>query len=173
MLNFNVLVPLALISLPALAVTYVTDRKRLGILRPLADQSSPFTVLALRLAPFYLWLSILTLQPHKEERFMYPAYPLLCFNAAVSVYLMRGWLETAFIKLTNSPYRVSLDEQISVLANAIGIGLSITHLPQLYFFHCCWIDHSFGIPHLRSLALLSFSVDHLPRFPDGRTSASP
>jgi alpha-1,2-mannosyltransferase len=90
-----------------MAVTYAVDRKRLGLTRPAADQSSPFTILGLRLMPFYLWLGILSLQPHKEERFMFPAYPLLCFNAAVCVYLMRGWLEVGFVRLTKSPYRAS------------------------------------------------------------------
>lgn len=28
------------------------------------------------------------MQAHKEERFMYPAYPLLCFNAAVAMHLI-------------------------------------------------------------------------------------
>ncbi|EEB05328.1 mannosyltransferase complex subunit Alg9 [Schizosaccharomyces japonicus yFS275] len=36
-------------------------------------------------APFYLWLGIFTLQPHKEERFMYPAYPVLCLTAAIGL----------------------------------------------------------------------------------------
>ncbi|KAK0465555.1 glycosyltransferase family 22 protein [Desarmillaria tabescens] len=107
LLNFNVLTPLALLSLPALAVTYAVDRKRLGSTKPRKEESSPFTLLALRLAPFYLWLSILSKQEHKEERFMFPAYPMLCFNAAISVYLIRGWLETAFIKITKSPYRAA------------------------------------------------------------------
>ncbi|KAF8167320.1 glycosyltransferase family 22 protein [Crassisporium funariophilum] len=106
-INFNCILPLALISLPALVVTYFVDRKRLGVFTPTANQSSPFTLLALRLAPLYLWLGILTSQPHKEERFMFPAYPLLCFNAAVTVYLMRGWLEVVFIKVTKSPYKAS------------------------------------------------------------------
>lgn len=106
LLNFNVLVPFALLALPALGVTYVIDPKRLGFIKPTADQTSPFTTLAIRLAPFYLWLGILTLQAHKEERFMFPAYPLLCFNAAITLYLVRGWLEVAFIKVTKSPYRV-------------------------------------------------------------------
>jgi alpha-1,2-mannosyltransferase len=106
-LNFNLLTPMSLLSLPALALTYVIDRKRLGLVKPSAQQSSPFSVLALRLLPLYLWLGILSLQPHKEERFMFPAYPLLCFNAAVTLYLVRGWMEVAFISLTNSPYRVS------------------------------------------------------------------
>jgi len=107
-LNFNILAPLSLFALPALAVTYVVDRKRLGFFTPSPDQSSPFTILGLRLLPFYLWLGILTFQAHKEERFMFPAYPMLCFNAAVTLYLVRGWQEAAFIKLTNSPYRASV-----------------------------------------------------------------
>ncbi|KDR85775.1 hypothetical protein GALMADRAFT_52757 [Galerina marginata CBS 339.88] len=106
-LNFNVLILLALVSAPALAVTYFVDRKRLGFYTPNANQSSPFTILAFRLAPLYLWMGILALQPHKEERFMFPAYPLVCFNAAVCVYLIRGWLEVAFIGLTKSPYKAS------------------------------------------------------------------
>jgi alpha-1,2-mannosyltransferase len=113
-LNFNCILPLALLSLPALGVTYAIDRKRLGIVSSTSKQSSPFTVLSLRLAPLYLWFGILSLQPHKEERFMFPAYPLLCFNAAVALYLMRGWLEVAYIKVTNSPYRVSYLKNIHV-----------------------------------------------------------
>jgi alpha-1,2-mannosyltransferase len=38
---------------------------------------------------------------------MFPVYPLLCFNAAVTLYLVRGWLEVAFVAATKSPYRVS------------------------------------------------------------------
>ena len=106
-LNFNVLLPFALAAFPALIITYYVDRQRLGFYTPSIDQSSPYTVLAIRLAPFYLWLGIFSLQAHKEERFMFPAFPLLCFNAAVTVYLVRGWQEALFIKITSSPYRVS------------------------------------------------------------------
>ncbi|KAG5342034.1 hypothetical protein C0989_005714 [Termitomyces sp. Mn162] len=105
-LNFNILVPLSVLALPALLVTYFVDNKRLGIFKPSVYESSPFTLLAIRLLPFYIWLGILTSQAHKEERFMFPAYPLLCFNAAVALYLIRGWQEALFIKITNSPYRV-------------------------------------------------------------------
>ena len=107
-LNFNILVPFALAALPALLVTYRFDQKRLGERRQFVNQSSPYVLLAVRLAPVYLWVGIMTAQKHKEERFMYPIYPLLCFNAAVTVYLVRGWFETAFIAVTNSPYRVSV-----------------------------------------------------------------
>lgn len=106
-LNFNIMLPLALLSFPSLILTYFVDKKRLGVQpKPNSGQSSPYTILAIRLAPFYLWLSILTIQAHKEERFMFPSYTMLAFNSAVTIYLMRGWLEVAFIKLTRSPYRV-------------------------------------------------------------------
>ena len=74
--------------------------------KPGPDQSSPFTLLALRLAPLYVWTAVLTAQAHKEERFMFPAYPLICFNAAVALYLIRGWMEVAYISATKSSYRV-------------------------------------------------------------------
>lgn len=104
-LNFNGVFLLAILSLPALFVTSYVDRKRLGFVKAAPERSSPFAVLAIRLAPLYLWLVILSAQPHKEERFMYPAYPLICFNAAVTLYLGRGWMEVAYMKMV-TPYAV-------------------------------------------------------------------
>lgn len=106
-LNFNGLLLLAILSLPALVVTYFVDQKRLGTGKRDSERSSPFTLLAMRLLPLYLWIGALTAQPHKEERFMFPAYTLVCFNAAVTLYLARGWLEVAYVKTTASPYQVS------------------------------------------------------------------
>ncbi|KAF2031917.1 hypothetical protein EK21DRAFT_99437 [Setomelanomma holmii] len=40
------------------------------------------------ISPFYLWLAIFTVQPHKEERFMYPVYPALALNAAMSLHIL-------------------------------------------------------------------------------------
>ena len=110
-LNFNVLAPLALISLPALYVTSIVDRKRLGGATKTTESeqtSSPFVVLAFKLLPVYVWMGILTSQAHKEERFMFPAYPMICFNAAVALYLIRGWMEVTFVHFTNSPYKVNI-----------------------------------------------------------------
>lgn len=108
-LNFNFFLPLALMSLPALAITYRYDFRRLGKtqMKPREGESSPYVLIALRLSPFYLWLTIFTAQAHKEERFMYPAYPFLCFNAVVTIYLMKGWMEKYHVHLTKSPYRTS------------------------------------------------------------------
>ena len=156
-LNFNCILPLALISLPALGVTYVIDHRRLGLISPTSNQSSPFTILGLRLAPFYLWLGILSLQPHKEERFMFPAYPLLCFNAAVALYLMRGWMEVAFIKVTNSQYKVS--SKTIVRCPTIDIpqitGFPVITLQKLHLFGRRHVCTYLCLSHLGPLALLS------------------
>ncbi|KAI0782383.1 glycosyltransferase family 22 protein [Irpex lacteus] len=105
-LNMNVIIPLAFFSLPALLITHRIDRRRLGD-RAGPERSSPYTLLAVRLAPMYVWFAIFFAQPHKEERFMFPVYPLICFNAAVCLYLVRGWMEVAFVTLTKSPYRAA------------------------------------------------------------------
>ncbi|KAJ3504710.1 hypothetical protein NLJ89_g7791 [Agrocybe chaxingu] len=166
-INFNFVLPLALISLPALAVTYAVDRKRLGLYTPTANQSSPFTLLALRLAPLYLWLGILTLQPHKEERFMFPAYPLLCFNAAVSIYLIRGWLEVGYIKATNSPYRASQAVVFSNLTLSIVVAssfISLTRILALWNYYHAPFGIAFDL-QMTELPRLLNATGLLPVYP--------
>lgn len=121
-LNFNVLAPLALISLPALYITFIVDRERLGSVTKttgLEQTSSPLVVLGFKLLPVYVWIGILTSQAHKEERFMFPAYPMLCFNAAVALYLIRGWMEVVFIHFTKSPYNVNTFFSLTLLCTKL------------------------------------------------------
>lgn len=122
-LAFNVLLPLALLSLPVLFITSIVDPKRMGDKRDrMIGQTSPFISLAIRLLPLYLWIGILSMQPHKEERFLFPAYGLILLNACTTIYLLRGCLEQAFIKYTRSPYKVSLSFVIP------SITLVLNHL---------------------------------------------
>lgn len=95
-----VVLGLALTSAPlAIAVRFldpsrVTGRTNIpakGHGKP--HQSTRLALLLLRLAPVYLWLGLLSSQPHKEERFMFPAYSLLCFNAAVGLEIFTGIIE--------------------------------------------------------------------------------
>lgn len=79
-LNFHVWFLLALVSLPLLVLQHYTGSK--GAMRTSWLRGITF------LLPFYLWLGIFTLQPHKEERFMYPAYPALALNAAVALHII-------------------------------------------------------------------------------------
>ena len=108
LLGFNILLPLALLSLPALFITTIVDPKRFGDTRDrVAGQTSPAVSMAIRLSGMYLWLGVLTMQAHKEERFLFPAYGLILLNSSTTTYLMRGWGEAVFLKVTKSPYRVS------------------------------------------------------------------
>ena len=108
LLNFNIVFPLAFLSLPMLHISTIYDPKRFGDLRDrIPDTTSPAMSLAIRLSPAYLYVAVLTLQKHKEERFLFPAYGNIILNAAVTIYLARGLFEQAFIKVTKSPYRVS------------------------------------------------------------------
>ncbi|KAI0715109.1 glycosyltransferase family 22 protein [Earliella scabrosa] len=131
LLNFNVLVPFALFSLPALAITYFVDHRRLGDRYQYVNQSSPYVLLTLRLAPAYIWAAIMTAQKHKEERFMYPIYPLICFNAAVTVYLVRGWLETAFVAATKSPYKASQSSLFSQFTLSVVATTGVLSLSRI------------------------------------------
>ncbi|KAJ1024117.1 hypothetical protein NDA16_002956 [Ustilago loliicola] len=129
LLNFNVLFPLALLSLPLLFVTARFDPRRFQ--RPALEASakkghasveqpsSLFSLALLRIAPFYLWFVVLSIQAHKEERFMYPAYTLLCMNAAVSLYLIRTLAEVTFVKVTKSPYRASKSSLFTTITSSV------------------------------------------------------
>ncbi|CAD5122594.1 DgyrCDS11006 [Dimorphilus gyrociliatus] len=77
-LNFNIAFPLAIISLPILffskLIVSADDTNR-----------NVTAVLCFCLAPFYLWLTVFILQPHKEERFLFPIYTLICLSAAICI----------------------------------------------------------------------------------------
>ncbi len=55
------------------------------------------------ISPVWVWLLAISALPHKEERFLFPAYGHVVLNAAVAIYLARGWVEAAFLKVTASP----------------------------------------------------------------------
>ncbi|TQN67047.1 Alpha-1,2-mannosyltransferase alg9, partial [Colletotrichum shisoi] len=79
-LNFNIWFVLALLCLPLFLLQKIVSPSGHGFqtgLRALVF-----------ISPFYIWLGIFTLQPHKEERFMYPAYPFLALNAAMSLHIL-------------------------------------------------------------------------------------
>jgi alpha-1,2-mannosyltransferase len=49
----------------------------------------PLLLFSLKLSPFYLWFAIFTAQPHKEERFLFVVYPLICFNAVMTLFMVQ------------------------------------------------------------------------------------
>jgi alpha-1,2-mannosyltransferase len=116
-LNFNIWFFLALAAVPLLVTQNFIRRvpaTRQSFLRNLTF-----------LSPFYLWLAIFTLQPHKEERFMYPAYPLLAMNAAVSVHIALNYLGTSDPQrfVHKIPAWLRLGAVVVILMGAVNLGL--------------------------------------------------
>ena len=100
-LNFHIWYLLALAAVPAILYQEYVRK------RPTTKQSY-IRMLAFT-SPIYLWLAIFTLQPHKEERFMYPIYPLLALNAAISIHLLLSWLGSHSSRgVTSTPPKLRL-----------------------------------------------------------------
>ncbi|KAK9937864.1 hypothetical protein M0R45_014631 [Rubus argutus] len=67
--NFNVCFVLALLFL---------------VMLPIARKKYAPDLLIV-VSPIYIWLAFMSLQPHKEERFLYPIYPLICVAASAVI----------------------------------------------------------------------------------------
>lgn len=80
LLNFNVWFVLASLSMPLFILQKLLSASGRGVQDGLRS--------VVFMSPFYLWLGIFSFQPHKEERFMYPAYPALALNAAMAVHIV-------------------------------------------------------------------------------------
>ncbi|KAF9584545.1 mannosyltransferase [Lunasporangiospora selenospora] len=94
LLNFNVLFIAALISFPVLALTYlIIPDVLLDSPNSPGHIKSPMLLFSLKLSPFYLWFAIFTAQPHKEERFLFVVYPLICFNAVMTLFMVQKFIQ--------------------------------------------------------------------------------
>lgn len=78
--------------------------------RPIA---SPFAFYAARLlviltvvAPVYVWTGALSLLPHKEERFLYVVYPLICLAGALTVQMGEVFLRSVLRVPTSAVNRL-------------------------------------------------------------------
>ena len=83
-LNFNIAFVLALLPIP---LYYFS----LWLQVPLRDSLKSLWLI---LSPLYLWLVVFIAQSHKEERFLFPIYPLFCVASAVSIDILRRTLVT-------------------------------------------------------------------------------
>ncbi|KQK03255.1 dol-P-Man:Man(6)GlcNAc(2)-PP-Dol alpha-1,2-mannosyltransferase [Brachypodium distachyon] len=48
------------------------------------------------ISPIYIWLAFMSLQAHKEERFLYPIYPLICVAAAAVIDSFPGFFHDKY-----------------------------------------------------------------------------
>ncbi len=159
LVNFNVLFPLALLSLPALFITNLVDPKRFGDTRDLvAGQTAPAAILATKLSPMYLWLAVLSTQAHKEERFLFPAYGFILFNACTTLFLARSWMEVAFVKITKSPYRVTQSRMFGYFTRSVLGVFVVLSLGRIIAVHSYYHAPLTVYHHLQSYELPRLAV---------------
>lgn len=84
LLNFNVWFLLALAAGPLLWLQFLLGGR--------TTTSQNWIRSLVFVTPFYLWLAIFSVQPHKEERFMYPLYPFLGLNAAIALHTVLSYI---------------------------------------------------------------------------------
>nr|KAF6437898.1 hypothetical protein HJG59_008631 [Molossus molossus] len=105
-LNFNVVFVLALLVLPLTSLMeYLLQRFHVQNL------GHPYW---LTLAPMYIWFIIFFIQPHKEERFLFPVYPLICLCGAVALSALQKCYHFVFQR-----YRL---EHYTVTSNWLALG---------------------------------------------------
>ncbi|CAI7679001.1 unnamed protein product [Penicillium pancosmium] len=117
LLNFNIWFALALLSGPLLVVQALFRSHTTSVQAVL--RSITLT------APFYMWFGIFTSQPHKEERFMYPAYPFIALNAALAFHIILSYLGSSNPKevIGRLPAKLKLAAVLSVVLVAFNAGM--------------------------------------------------
>ncbi|CAG00499.1 unnamed protein product, partial [Tetraodon nigroviridis] len=98
-LNFNLVFALALFSLPLTALME-TLLHRFNV----QNLGRPYW---LTLSPMYLWMLVFFTRPHKEERFLFPIYPLICLCGAVALSSLQKCYHFLFQRYRLEHYTVS------------------------------------------------------------------
>lgn len=82
--------------------------------------------------PIYIWLGFMSLQPHKEERFLYPIYPLICVAASAFIESIPDLFRDKY-----NPQDNSLPVLIGKFIRPVilGIILSISHSRTFSLIH--------------------------------------
>ena len=81
-----------------------------------------------------LWYIVFFSQPHKEERFIYPAYPLICLSAAFAIEMVQKALTAVMPRLTYFYSSLVLVFVIVFAFLSISRGLALYKGERTYLF---------------------------------------
>ncbi|KKA30605.1 hypothetical protein TD95_000847 [Thielaviopsis punctulata] len=115
LLNFNIWFILAMACFPVFALHKLFWPSIGGV------QSGLRTLIFM--SPFYMWFAIFTLQPHKEERFMYPAYPFLVLNAAMTTHMALSISGNPKGIFSLIPAKIKALGVVALLMLSVNVGL--------------------------------------------------
>ncbi len=132
-INFNILFALAAISplLVTASKALMADRTANFFTPRRRERVSRTFLVFHKMSAFNMWFLIFSKQPHKEERFMFVVYPLLCFNAAVGMYCLRAWLTV----LTRRKFRNVAPSDLTGVLLVVSAILSLNRILALQHFY--------------------------------------
>lgn len=127
-LNFNIVWVFALSTPLALIFSH--------LFIPSKNKSTLMLPHYISLSPLYLWLIVFMLQPHKEERFLFPIYPMICLAGAVAIDIFqklffRAWCSVMRPVAYGTHY---LDVTVFIMIGAIVLSslLGVSRMFSLY-----------------------------------------
>ena len=173
LLNFNILFPMSTISGVLLWFDYyhnkkskLEDVKNANNNNSVASQNERLNRYS-RFIMFgaYLWMSVFFTRPHKEERFLYPIYPLLLIGAGIAL----NFVHTNLKKLVGSSIKVfsimiDLIPVVVVVLHAIfsvsrGLALHKNYYSSIQIYkELNQPSTKFTSPHLQSKELINVCV---------------
>ncbi|XP_019620382.1 PREDICTED: alpha-1,2-mannosyltransferase ALG9-like isoform X2 [Branchiostoma belcheri] len=111
-LNFNIVFLMGLVAMPlGLFVDNMLKQRSPGYV--------PTHQLMYTLSPLYIWVIIFFTRPHKEERFLFPVYPLICLCAAVTL--------ASFQKLYHFTLTERKRQHYTIASNWVAVGISVLY----------------------------------------------
>lgn len=122
-LNFNLAFVAALLVMPLQGLLHLTVT--------LPQRNSAFLPSWLSQMALYLWLAVFWMQPHKEERFLFPIYPLICLAAALAVDTTQKLWFFFTVKLKHRHY-TEHTQWISFATIATVVVISMLRITALY-----------------------------------------
>lgn len=134
-LNFNVIWLLALVTPIMLVLGYYFV--------PAKTKSTFYLPPWLSLAPFYLWLIVFLLQPHKEERFLYPVYLMVGLCGSISLDVIQKLffrIKTWHSALPPGTHYLDHTMWISAIVMIISTSLGLSRIVSMYYNYHAPLD---------------------------------
>eukprot|EP00611_Tribonema_gayanum_P026482 TRINITY_DN6317_c0_g1_i2.p1 TRINITY_DN6317_c0_g1~~TRINITY_DN6317_c0_g1_i2.p1 ORF type:complete len:649 (-),score=169.20 TRINITY_DN6317_c0_g1_i2:49-1899(-) len=149
LINTSCAAPLALL-LPVVMLLNRWDRFRPSLLVRKMEFTRSRAMLMFAM-PAYLWLAVMFAKPHKEERFLYPAYPFLFVGAAAAVDSLTHLLNRVEARLPPSAMGKQVLKDVhlmlssGVVAFALGMGsIRAMAVTTYHTGHCGVLKQAFN-----------------------------
>lgn len=126
-LNFNIIWILTLLCPLTIILNY--------FFVPSKNKGTLYLPHWLSLSPMFLWLAVFMLQKHKEERFLFPIYPMICLAGAISLDIIQKLFFRVWSLLKRMPHGTHyLDKTTFIMVATVGLSslLGISRIIALY-----------------------------------------